>query len=66
MKQKLSVSLDEKLVEDLDRILSGGKYRNKSHVVEFAVKKLLGHNQSSTGSAIPPASPKTHPEQKNG
>ena len=41
MKHKLSVSLDEKLVHDLERILSSGKYRNKSHAVEFAVKKLL-------------------------
>ncbi len=41
MKHKLSVSLDEKLLQELDRILSTGKYRNKSHAVEFAVKKLL-------------------------
>ena len=41
MKYKLSVSLDERLVQELDRILSTGKYRNKSHVVEYAVKKLL-------------------------
>lgn len=41
MKYKLSVSLDERLVQELDRILSTGKYRNKSHAVEFAVKKLL-------------------------
>ena len=41
MKYKLSVSLDEKLLQDLDRILANGKYRNKSHAVEFAVKKLL-------------------------
>jgi len=41
MKHKLSVSLDERLVQELDRILSTGKYRNKSHAVEFAVRKLL-------------------------
>ena len=41
MKYKLSVSLDERLVHELDRILSTGKYRNKSHAVEFAVRKLL-------------------------
>ena len=41
MKRKLSVSLDEKLLNDLERVLSNGKYRNKSHAVEFAVKKLL-------------------------
>ena len=42
MKHKLSVTLDEELLQELDRILSSGKYRNKSHAVEFAVKKLLG------------------------
>ena len=41
MKHKLSVSLDEKLVQELDRILSTGKYRNKSHAVDFAVRRLL-------------------------
>ena len=41
MKHKLSVSLDEKLLNELEGILSEGKYRNKSHAVEFAVKKLL-------------------------
>ena len=41
MKYKLSVSLDQELVQELDRILSSGKYRNKSHAVEFAVKKML-------------------------
>jgi len=41
MKYKLSVSLDEELLHELDRILSTGKYRNKSHAVEFAVRKML-------------------------
>ena len=41
MKSKLSVTLDEELVNKIVRTLSTGKFRNKSHVVEFAVKKLL-------------------------
>ena len=41
MKYKLSVTLDEELVQEILRILSTGKFRNKSHVVEYAVKKLL-------------------------
>ena len=41
MKQKLSVTLDEELVNEIARALSTGRFRNKSHVVEFAVKKLL-------------------------
>lgn len=50
MKYKLSVSLDEKLLQELDRVLSTGKYRNKSHAVEFAVRKLL--NQTLTNKKI--------------
>jgi Arc/MetJ-type ribon-helix-helix transcriptional regulator len=41
MKHKLSVSLDNELAEKLVETLSNGKYRNKSHLVEFAVKKML-------------------------
>lgn len=41
MKHKLSVTLDEKLVLGILKTLSTGKFRNKSHVVEYAVRKLL-------------------------
>ena len=41
MKHKLSVTLDEELVKEIHRVLSTGKFRNKSHVVEYAVMKLL-------------------------
>ncbi|MBI2654047.1 hypothetical protein HYX02_04515 [Candidatus Woesearchaeota archaeon] len=41
MKHKLSVTLDENLVYEILRAISSGKFRNKSHVVEYAVKKLL-------------------------
>jgi len=46
MKHKLSVSLDEELVQKIMSSLSTGKFRNKSHVVEFAVKKLLEAEQN--------------------
>jgi len=41
MKYKLSVTLDEELVAEIIKALSTGKFRNKSHVIEYAVKKLL-------------------------
>ncbi|MEK6968426.1 MAG: hypothetical protein AABX51_07405 [Nanoarchaeota archaeon] len=46
MKHKLSVTLDEELVQKIMISLSTGKFRNKSHVVEFAVKKLLEAEQN--------------------
>ncbi len=41
MKQKLSVTIDEQLVNEIGKALSSGKYRNKSHFVEYSVKKML-------------------------
>jgi Arc/MetJ-type ribon-helix-helix transcriptional regulator len=41
MKQKLSITLDEETVHDIFSAISSGKFSNKSHVVEYAVKKLL-------------------------
>ena len=41
MKQKISVTVDEELVLDIFNAIQTGKFRNKSHVVEYAVKKLL-------------------------
>jgi len=41
MKQKISITIDEKTVLDMFSAIQTGKFRNKSHVVEYAVKKLL-------------------------
>ena len=49
MKSKLSVTLDEELVAEIAKALSSGKFRNKSHVVEFAVKKLLEEQEVQNG-----------------
>ena len=47
MKQKLSVTLDEELIGKMAGNLSTGKFRNKSHLVEYAVKKLLAEQHQS-------------------
>ena len=41
MKSKLSITLDEETLLEIEKQLGSGKFRNKSHVVEYAVKKLL-------------------------
>jgi len=41
MKQKISITIDEATVFDILKSIETGKFRNKSHVVEYAVKKLL-------------------------
>ena len=41
MKQKLSITIDEKKIKLIERLLEEGKYRSKSHVVEYGLNKLL-------------------------
>ena len=41
MKHKLSITIDEKAVFDILKTIERGRFRNKSHFVEYAVKKLL-------------------------
>ena len=41
MKLKLSISMDEETVRVLEESLKEGRFRNKSHAIEFAVRKLL-------------------------
>ncbi len=48
MKQKLSITIDEKTVLDILKTISTGKFRNKSHVVEYAVKKLLEKQEADS------------------
>jgi len=41
MKQKLSVTIDEKKIKLIEKLLENGKYRSKSHVLEYSLNKLL-------------------------
>lgn len=41
MKRKISVSIDEDSVEKLDEYVENGQFRNKSHVIEFALNKFM-------------------------
>jgi metal-responsive CopG/Arc/MetJ family transcriptional regulator len=42
MKQKVSISIDEKTLKEVDKRLISATFRNRSHFVEYAVKKMLG------------------------
>lgn len=46
MKDKLSVTVDIELVEKLKHIVNTGKFRNKSHLVEYALNKLIEELES--------------------
>ena len=41
MKQKLSITVDEETILEIQKQLNSGRFRNKSHLIEYAVKKLL-------------------------
>ena len=45
MKQKVSISLDERTLAEVDKRLDSIIFRNRSHFVEYAVKKLLGEGK---------------------
>lgn len=46
MRQVVSVSLKEETVNALrDRIRNNDDFRNKSHFIEFAIKKALGDKE---------------------
>jgi len=40
MKIRISATIDEKTDKLLDSLLKAGKYRNKSHIIEEAIKIL--------------------------
>ena len=41
VKQKISVTVDENMLGLVERMLESGKFRNRSHVVEFGLRKLM-------------------------
>ena len=41
MKTKLSISLDRALLARAEALIEEGRFRNKSHVLEYALKILM-------------------------
>jgi len=41
MKQKLSISMDAEKVAVIERIIAEGRFRNKSHIIEYALSNYL-------------------------
>lgn len=48
MKQKISVTIEKETIEKLDHYVSEGSFRNKSHVVEFALNKLMKEKENES------------------
>jgi len=41
MKQKISITLDEEKIKQMEKLLEGERFRSKSHVLEYSLDKLL-------------------------
>jgi Arc/MetJ-type ribon-helix-helix transcriptional regulator len=46
VKDRISATVDEKTIKLVDKILSKGKHRNKSHVIEEAIALLAKENEN--------------------
>ena len=44
MKKKISISIEEESDEKLEDYVEDGRFRNKSHVIEFALNKFMNEN----------------------
>tara|TARA_Y100000310_G_scaffold213829_1_gene214831 strand:+ start:4292 stop:4426 length:135 start_codon:yes stop_codon:yes gene_type:complete len=42
MKKRISATIDEETLEIIEEQLKKGNYRNKSHVIEEAIKQIKG------------------------
>jgi len=41
MKKKLSISIEKEKIELLNQLIKGGRFRNKSHLIEYSLDKFL-------------------------
>lgn len=47
MKQKLSITIDEEKIKEIKKIIQEGRFRNKSHILEFSLDKFLKEAESA-------------------
>jgi Arc/MetJ-type ribon-helix-helix transcriptional regulator len=45
MKQKLSITIDEEKVQLIEALLKDGRFRSKSHILEYSLNKFLQENK---------------------
>ena len=41
MKKKLSITINEEKIKELEKFIENGRFRNKSHLIEYSVSKFL-------------------------
>ncbi len=40
-KAKISITIDEKLIKTIDKVLKNKQFRNRSHVLEYSLSKFM-------------------------
>ena len=48
MKQKLSITIDEKKIKLMEILLKQEKFRSKSHIIEYSLNKILENENDKT------------------
>jgi NDP-sugar pyrophosphorylase family protein len=48
MKEKISITLEEELIKDIDKMVDGTKIKNRSHAIELLISRTFGHNRPKT------------------
>jgi Arc/MetJ-type ribon-helix-helix transcriptional regulator len=49
MKQKLSITIDKDKIKELNRMLKEGRFRSRSHILEYSLNKFLKSEKDSGG-----------------
>ncbi|MBR9690050.1 nucleotidyltransferase family protein [Candidatus Woesearchaeota archaeon] len=44
MKEKISITLEEELIREVDNLIDGTKVKNRSHAIELLLSRTLNHN----------------------
>ena len=46
MKQKLSITIDGNTIKLLEKFIKEGRFRNKSHIIEYSINKFLNKEKN--------------------
>ncbi len=45
MKQKISITIDEEMIQLIENLLADAKFRNRSHVIEYSLMEFLKNKE---------------------
>lgn len=48
-KQKISITIDEQTLALVEQILGDERFRNRSHVIEYSLRRFLDENKLISG-----------------